>query len=152
MCVHGRPWQLMSELMCHSTRDKHKLCVCDWYYFLPFLQQHTKIYIGAKRTVNPPHIFAVADIAYQSMVSYNSDQVNSFFFYLNFHGADTVVISSAAVQAVGPLKNINISVWNLYPSYAYFRYHINSVWVYHSKSICWHRPACVTCGKDSLSV
>lgn len=33
------------------------------------------MYIGAKRTTNPPHIFAVADIAYQSMVSYNSDQV-----------------------------------------------------------------------------
>ncbi|KAJ8375851.1 hypothetical protein SKAU_G00064310 [Synaphobranchus kaupii] len=36
--------------------------------------QFTKIYIGAKRTANPPHIFAVADIAYQSMVSYNADQ------------------------------------------------------------------------------
>uniref|UniRef100_A0A3B3SF68 non-specific serine/threonine protein kinase n=1 Tax=Paramormyrops kingsleyae TaxID=1676925 RepID=A0A3B3SF68_9TELE len=33
-----------------------------------------KNYIGAKRTANPPHIFAAADIAYQSMVSYNSDQ------------------------------------------------------------------------------
>ncbi|KAM8823539.1 myosin-IIIa [Spinachia spinachia] len=36
--------------------------------------QNTKMYIGAKRTANPPHIFAVADIAYQSMVSYNTDQ------------------------------------------------------------------------------
>uniref|UniRef100_A0AAZ3SUM0 non-specific serine/threonine protein kinase n=1 Tax=Oncorhynchus tshawytscha TaxID=74940 RepID=A0AAZ3SUM0_ONCTS len=36
--------------------------------------QYTKMYIGAKRTANPPHIFAVADIAYQSMVSYNADQ------------------------------------------------------------------------------
>uniref|UniRef100_A0A087XQA4 non-specific serine/threonine protein kinase n=1 Tax=Poecilia formosa TaxID=48698 RepID=A0A087XQA4_POEFO len=36
--------------------------------------QQTKMYIGAKRTANPPHIFAVADIAYQSMVSYNTDQ------------------------------------------------------------------------------
>ncbi|XP_062415251.1 myosin-IIIa [Pungitius pungitius] len=35
---------------------------------------YTKMYIGAKRTANPPHIFAVADIAYQSMVSYNTDQ------------------------------------------------------------------------------
>ncbi|XP_053093428.1 myosin-IIIa-like [Pangasianodon hypophthalmus] len=34
----------------------------------------SKMYIGAKRTANPPHIFAVADIAYQSMVSYNTDQ------------------------------------------------------------------------------
>ncbi|XP_062234995.1 myosin-IIIa isoform X1 [Platichthys flesus] len=36
--------------------------------------QDAKIYIGAKRTVNPPHIFALADVAYQSMVSYNTDQ------------------------------------------------------------------------------
>ncbi|XP_029102132.1 myosin-IIIa isoform X1 [Scleropages formosus] len=36
--------------------------------------QYQKDYIGAKRTANPPHIFAVADIAYQSMVSYNTDQ------------------------------------------------------------------------------
>lgn len=40
-----------------------------------FSFQHTKMYIGAKRTANPPHIFAVADIAYQSVVSYNTDQV-----------------------------------------------------------------------------
>lgn len=33
------------------------------------------MYIRAKRTANPPHIFAVADVAYQSMVSYNTDQV-----------------------------------------------------------------------------
>ncbi|XP_054847463.1 myosin-IIIa [Eublepharis macularius] len=36
--------------------------------------KHSKLYIGAKRTANPPHIFAVADIAYQSMITYNSDQ------------------------------------------------------------------------------
>lgn len=36
--------------------------------------QHTKMYIRAKRTANPPHIFAVADVAYQSMLSYNTDQ------------------------------------------------------------------------------
>ncbi|XP_062335819.1 myosin-IIIa isoform X1 [Osmerus eperlanus] len=36
--------------------------------------EYTKMYIGAKRTANPPHIFAVADIAYQSMVTYNADQ------------------------------------------------------------------------------
>ncbi|KAJ8278097.1 hypothetical protein GJAV_G00083790 [Gymnothorax javanicus] len=36
--------------------------------------EFTKMYIGAKRTANAPHIFAVADIAYQSMVSYNADQ------------------------------------------------------------------------------
>ncbi|XP_037828976.1 myosin-IIIa isoform X2 [Kryptolebias marmoratus] len=39
-----------------------------------YTPEYTKIYIGAKRTANPPHIFAVADIAYQSMVSYNTDQ------------------------------------------------------------------------------
>ncbi|KAG7231250.1 hypothetical protein INR49_012081 [Caranx melampygus] len=39
-----------------------------------YAPEHTKMYIGAKRTANPPHIFAVADIAYQSMVSYNTDQ------------------------------------------------------------------------------
>ncbi|KAG7487450.1 hypothetical protein MATL_G00023560 [Megalops atlanticus] len=39
-----------------------------------YLPQFSKMYIGAKRTANPPHIFAVADIAYQSMVSYNADQ------------------------------------------------------------------------------
>ncbi|XP_044083914.1 myosin-IIIa [Neovison vison] len=36
--------------------------------------QHSKLYIGAKRTANPPHIFAMADLGYQSMVTYNSDQ------------------------------------------------------------------------------
>ncbi|XP_038654074.1 myosin-IIIa isoform X4 [Scyliorhinus canicula] len=39
-----------------------------------YSSEHSKQYIGAKRTANPPHIFAVADIAYQSMVTYNSDQ------------------------------------------------------------------------------
>uniref|UniRef100_G3T3D7 non-specific serine/threonine protein kinase n=1 Tax=Loxodonta africana TaxID=9785 RepID=G3T3D7_LOXAF len=36
--------------------------------------KHSKVYTGAKRTANPPHIFAVADLGYQSMVTYNSDQ------------------------------------------------------------------------------
>nr|XP_043878257.1 myosin-IIIa isoform X2 [Solea senegalensis] len=39
-----------------------------------YTPQFSKMYIGAKRTANPPHIFAVADTAYQSMVSYNTDQ------------------------------------------------------------------------------
>ncbi|XP_028288667.1 myosin-IIIa [Parambassis ranga] len=39
-----------------------------------YTSEYTKMYIGAKRTANLPHIFAVADIAYQSMVSYNTDQ------------------------------------------------------------------------------
>ncbi|KAL6093327.1 hypothetical protein STEG23_036207, partial [Scotinomys teguina] len=34
----------------------------------------SELYIGAKRTANPPHIFAMADLGYQSMVTYNSDQ------------------------------------------------------------------------------
>ncbi|KAM3821016.1 myosin-IIIa [Vipera latastei] len=36
--------------------------------------KHSRLYIGAKRTHNPPHIFAMADTAYQSMVIYGSDQ------------------------------------------------------------------------------
>ncbi|XP_078518924.1 myosin-IIIa [Lissotriton helveticus] len=36
--------------------------------------QYSQQYSGAKRTANPPHIFAVADIAHQSMVTYRSDQ------------------------------------------------------------------------------
>ncbi|XP_014639084.1 PREDICTED: myosin-IIIa isoform X2 [Ceratotherium simum simum] len=36
--------------------------------------EHSKLYIGAKRTANPPHIFAMADLGYQSMVTCNSDQ------------------------------------------------------------------------------
>ncbi|XP_075127832.1 myosin-IIIa isoform X2 [Leptodactylus fuscus] len=39
-----------------------------------YSSQHSESYTSAKRTSNPPHIFAVADIAYQSMVTYNSDQ------------------------------------------------------------------------------
>uniref|UniRef100_A0A2K6G0X6 non-specific serine/threonine protein kinase n=1 Tax=Propithecus coquereli TaxID=379532 RepID=A0A2K6G0X6_PROCO len=37
-------------------------------------RNHSKLYIGAKRTANPPHIFAMADLGYQSMITYNSDQ------------------------------------------------------------------------------
>uniref|UniRef100_A0A8C5HQG9 non-specific serine/threonine protein kinase n=1 Tax=Gouania willdenowi TaxID=441366 RepID=A0A8C5HQG9_GOUWI len=36
-------------------------------------QSGLKMFIS-KRTANPPHIFAVADVAYQSLVSYNADQ------------------------------------------------------------------------------
>ncbi|XP_056375304.1 myosin-IIIa isoform X2 [Hyla sarda] len=39
-----------------------------------YSSQHSETYASAKRTSNPPHIFGVADIAYQSMVTYNSDQ------------------------------------------------------------------------------
>ncbi|TRY58515.1 hypothetical protein DNTS_004926 [Danionella cerebrum] len=39
-----------------------------------YTPEHSKLYVEAKRTSNPPHIYAVADIAYQSMVSYNGDQ------------------------------------------------------------------------------
>ncbi|KAI5106603.1 myosin-IIIa isoform 2 [Silurus meridionalis] len=44
---------------------------------LEVLDEHSKMYIGAKRPVNPPHIFAIADVAYQSMVSSNADQANN---------------------------------------------------------------------------
>ncbi|XP_008586019.1 PREDICTED: myosin-IIIa, partial [Galeopterus variegatus] len=36
--------------------------------------KHSRLYIGSKRTANPPHIFAMADLGYQSMVTYSSDQ------------------------------------------------------------------------------
>ncbi|XP_054222075.1 myosin-IIIa isoform X2 [Homo sapiens] len=36
--------------------------------------KHSKLYIGSKRTASPPHIFAMADLGYQSMITYNSDQ------------------------------------------------------------------------------
>ncbi|KAM6449878.1 myosin-IIIa-like [Liasis olivaceus] len=36
--------------------------------------KHSRLYMGAKRTGNPPHIFAMADTAYQSMVTYRSNQ------------------------------------------------------------------------------
>ncbi|XP_069815195.1 myosin-IIIa isoform X2 [Dendropsophus ebraccatus] len=39
-----------------------------------YSSQHSETYSSVKRTSYPPHIFAVADIAYQSMVTYNSDQ------------------------------------------------------------------------------
>uniref|UniRef100_A0A8C5PTG6 non-specific serine/threonine protein kinase n=1 Tax=Leptobrachium leishanense TaxID=445787 RepID=A0A8C5PTG6_9ANUR len=39
-----------------------------------YSSQYSHLYIEAKRTDNIPHIFAVADLAYQSMVTYNSDQ------------------------------------------------------------------------------
>ncbi|KAM9308116.1 myosin-IIIa [Gastrophryne carolinensis] len=39
-----------------------------------YSSQNAQMYNGAKRTANPPHIFAMADIAYQSMVTYSSDQ------------------------------------------------------------------------------
>ncbi|XP_055130901.1 myosin-IIIa [Symphalangus syndactylus] len=36
--------------------------------------KHSKLYIESKRTASPPHIFAMADLGYQSMITYNSDQ------------------------------------------------------------------------------
>ncbi|XP_044534866.1 myosin-IIIa-like [Gracilinanus agilis] len=47
--------------------------------------KHSKLYIGAKRTANPPHIFAVADLGYQSMVTYNSDQADELQEALTSH-------------------------------------------------------------------
>ncbi|XP_048223562.1 myosin-IIIa [Perognathus longimembris pacificus] len=34
----------------------------------------SQLYIGAKRSANPPHIFAMADLGYQSMITYHADQ------------------------------------------------------------------------------
>uniref|UniRef100_H0X460 non-specific serine/threonine protein kinase n=1 Tax=Otolemur garnettii TaxID=30611 RepID=H0X460_OTOGA len=39
-----------------------------------YSMKHSKLYTGAKRTAHPPHIFAMADVGYQSMITYNSDQ------------------------------------------------------------------------------
>ncbi|KAJ0022796.1 hypothetical protein NQD34_014930 [Periophthalmus magnuspinnatus] len=39
-----------------------------------YTPEYSQMYIGAKRKANPPHIFAVADIAYHSMVTLNTDQ------------------------------------------------------------------------------
>ncbi|KAG5283666.1 hypothetical protein AALO_G00044610 [Alosa alosa] len=36
--------------------------------------QFSKLYHGVKRSENPPHIFATADAAYQSMVTFSKDQ------------------------------------------------------------------------------
>uniref|UniRef100_H3A0U5 Myosin IIIA n=1 Tax=Latimeria chalumnae TaxID=7897 RepID=H3A0U5_LATCH len=69
------------QLQKHYARDQIYTYVGDILIAVnPFQKldlyspQFTKTYVGAKRTANPPHIFAVADIAYQSMVTYNSDQ------------------------------------------------------------------------------
>ncbi|XP_028826695.1 LOW QUALITY PROTEIN: myosin-IIIa [Denticeps clupeoides] len=50
------------------------IAVNPFHHMDLYTPEDTKMYIGAKRTANPPHIFGVADIAYQSMVSYNADQ------------------------------------------------------------------------------
>ncbi|XP_031437955.2 myosin-IIIb [Clupea harengus] len=39
-----------------------------------YTQQFSKLYHGVKRSENPPHIFATADAAYQSMVTFSKDQ------------------------------------------------------------------------------
>ncbi|XP_072307193.1 myosin-IIIa [Eucyclogobius newberryi] len=39
-----------------------------------YAPEHSAMYIGVKRKANPPHIFAVADAAFQSMVTFNADQ------------------------------------------------------------------------------
>uniref|UniRef100_A0A8C3GCI0 non-specific serine/threonine protein kinase n=1 Tax=Cyclopterus lumpus TaxID=8103 RepID=A0A8C3GCI0_CYCLU len=69
------------QLQSRYGRDQIYTCVGDiliavnpFHKMEIYTPQHSKMYIGAKRTANPPHIFAVADIAYQSMVSYNTDQ------------------------------------------------------------------------------
>ncbi|XP_070842279.1 myosin-IIIa isoform X2 [Chaetodon trifascialis] len=69
------------QLQCRYGRDQIYTYVGDiliavnpFHKMDIYTPQYTKMYIGAKRTANPPHIFAVADVAYQSMVSYNADQ------------------------------------------------------------------------------
>ncbi|TKC38858.1 hypothetical protein EI555_015476 [Monodon monoceros] len=60
-----------SRSLISSLKDVNDLAT------LEVLDEHSKLYIGAKRTANPPHIFAMADLGYQSMVTYNSDQANN---------------------------------------------------------------------------
>ncbi|XP_067343074.1 myosin-IIIa isoform X1 [Channa argus] len=69
------------HLQCRYGRDRIYTYVGDiliavnpFHKMEIYTPQYTKMYIGAKRTANTPHIFAVADIAYQAMVSYNADQ------------------------------------------------------------------------------
>ncbi|MGH0163835.1 UNVERIFIED_CONTAM: hypothetical protein FKN15_045941 [Acipenser sinensis] len=39
--------------------------------------QFSKLYHGVRRSLNPPHIFATADAAYQGMVTFSKDQANN---------------------------------------------------------------------------
>ncbi|XP_035386773.1 myosin-IIIa [Electrophorus electricus] len=50
------------------------VAVNPFYKMDLYSQEHSQMYIGTKRVANPPHIFAVADSAYQAMVSYCADQ------------------------------------------------------------------------------
>lgn len=61
------------SIICTINKNRHKTKKLNKVYSLWL--QLSKLYIGAKRTANPPHIFAMADLGYQSMVTYNSDQV-----------------------------------------------------------------------------
>ena len=42
------------------------------YCFFLFIQQTSEKYCYARKTANPPHIFAMADIAYQNMLGITS--------------------------------------------------------------------------------
>ncbi|GAA6086300.1 myosin-IIIa isoform X1 [Tachysurus ichikawai] len=50
------------------------IAINPFYKIDLYTPEHSKMYVGTKRNGNPPHLFAVADVTYQSMVSYNSDQ------------------------------------------------------------------------------
>ncbi|MGH0178440.1 UNVERIFIED_CONTAM: hypothetical protein FKN15_077392 [Acipenser sinensis] len=69
-----------------------------------YAPQYTKMYIGAKRTANPPHIFAVADIAYQSLVSYNADQTCGAGLHLQANNRtlqEKILLVNSLVEAFG---------------------------------------------------
>lgn len=80
-CLHAfevnipQLWLLSCRVM---LANNHPFLFCCW--------QHSRLYIGAKRTANPPHIFAVADIAYQAMITYHSDQVSVLPQWIHLYG------------------------------------------------------------------
>ncbi|KAK3571379.1 hypothetical protein QTP86_010319, partial [Hemibagrus guttatus] len=53
------------------------IAINPFYKIDVYTPEHSKMYIGVKRSGNPPHLFAVADAAYHSMVSDNTDQANN---------------------------------------------------------------------------
>ncbi|XP_067994725.1 myosin-IIIb isoform X10 [Melanerpes formicivorus] len=63
----------------HTRRPYHvdgadKYSLDDDLVNLEVLDEFSKLYHGVKRSSNPPHIFASADAAYQSMVTFSKDQ------------------------------------------------------------------------------
>uniref|UniRef100_A0A663MHR6 non-specific serine/threonine protein kinase n=1 Tax=Athene cunicularia TaxID=194338 RepID=A0A663MHR6_ATHCN len=63
----------------HTRRPYHvdgadRYSLDDDLVNLEVLDEFSKLYHGVKRSSNPPHIFASADAAYQSMVTFSKDQ------------------------------------------------------------------------------